>query len=300
MFASQIAACGHVIGRVGDGPLTKDPGGSLRAAWIIAATLSACTWTASRTGPPRELRCSEVGGNDCFLQIEGGSFHMGAQASNPSGPGYDPDARPEEGPVREIQVPSFWIQTSETTWPTWRMCVDAGVCPAEGPAPGAGATATYASGVTWREARAYCAWLGGRLPTEAEWEYAARGSEGRHFPWGEDPPCGLGTPIDRLAGLPQSSWTLIPGCTPATKHSAREWTPQGVRDMAWSQWEWVEDVYDASGYGGPTTAPPESAAMRVQRGGSWAVEDWREHRAAARGALPPDARVFDAGVRCAW
>lgn len=268
---------------------------------LVAAS---CGWLGgdSRGDPPPDRQCAVRQSYGCFRKIEGGTFRMGAQASDPAAPNHDPDARPEEGPVREVQLDTFWMQSTELPWGEWRDCVGAGKCPAESAVVGgAGSLSAFVAGVSWHEARTVCAFIGARLPTEAEWEYAARGTDGRRFPWGDDPPCALGTPHDRFAELPATAWTALPGCTSATKHSARESSAGDLHDMAWGHWEWTEDVYADDGYAHPpAAAPPEADVPRVMRGGSWAAEDWRDHRVAARSALPASTRSFDAGVRCAW
>jgi formylglycine-generating enzyme required for sulfatase activity len=143
------------------------------------------------------------------------------------------------------------------------------------------------SNLTWHEAQAVCRFLDARLPTEAEWAAAARGAQGRRFPWGDQVPCGLGTPEDRFAARPRDAWQTIPGCEDVQDPmSPRQPSPDNVRDLAWGHWEWVaDDLGDGA---------------RVQRGGAWTAEDGTGVRSATRVVTPGHTRTFDVGVRCAW
>lgn len=257
---------------------------------------------------------SEVSG--CFVRVEQGTFRMGAQATDPAAPGFDPAAKPDEAPTRMVHVSSFWIQREEVSAGAFQACVDKGGCKADQVLLDAPAS-TYtgpdplwhpANSVSWEGARQYCAWIGARLPTEAEWEYAARGTDGRRWPWGNDPGCG---PYPKDAGaLRHDKETTSMGQTGASltcvhrapNHYADHGPASafGLAFMGGNVWEWVADwhaPYDPAALDNPKG--PATGTEKVQRGGGWTSEDPNELRAAGRASVPPDQKFDDVGFRCA-
>ena len=219
-----------------------------------------------------------------LVYVPGGTFPMGSAED-------DPEAVPDELPQHAVRLDGFWIdQTEVTNGQFVRFLNDQGNSGEEGTPMivlDQGYTRVSPIGdqfvttdaaldwpvlmVTWHGAASYCEWVGGRLPTEAEWEYAARGPEGNLYPWGNAPPnCDLANYGDC------SRVAVRVGSRPA----GTSWC--GALDMAGNVWEWVNDWFGPySGQPQDNPSGPASGEIPVLRGGGWHSPRW-ELRAAYR------------------
>lgn len=196
-------------------------------------------------------------------------------------------------PARTVDISSFMIDATEVSW---AMFEDWGrVKLPEQITRYRTSDATAVVGVTWAEADSYCRSRGGRLPTEAEWERAARGSTGRMLAWGNALPVGDVVCADCGAGAPPQG----PG-TVGT--AAADRTPEGVMDLAGNVREWVQDWYSSSAYASAAPKNPEytqQSDTRVVRGGSW-FDPFSELVAFRRSSERPGRRDPRIGFRCAF
>ena len=216
-----------------------------------------------------------------MVTIPAGEFLMGS----PDGQG-EPDERPQRG----IYSSEFLIDKTEVTWRQLRKFTASSGSPLPR-APIWGTPDDFpAAFVLWDEAKAYCEWAGGRLPTEAEWEKAARGTDGRTYPWGDQWDSRRCNSISGGLHRPESVGSY-PGCV----------SPYGVLDMAGSMWEWCADWYGEAYYSESTPRNPKGPTvgrLRVMRGGAWMSQPiWV--RAAYRFKGSPTSRNADHGFRCA-
>jgi len=213
-----------------------------------------------------------------MVKIPEGTFIMGINQMKSE------DNKPEH----EIWLASFWIDIYEVTNIQYRGCVAAGVCNepedlrffdderfADHPV-------VYLS---WYDASDYCQWQKKRLPTEAEWEKAARGDEGNLYPWGDS------LYLDKLNANNQNMGTTPVGNYPAGA------SPYGVFDMAGNVWEWVEDWYEAYP-GSDFQSDLFGHKYKVVRGGSW-NHPAEDARSTQRDMAHPERAIRVVGFRCA-
>ena len=226
-------------------------------------------------------------GGAAMLQIPTGTTAMGCRTA-------DVECGPDQRPQHRVALDAFEIGQTEVTVSQYSRCVAAGHC-AE---PRLQSGCDYPQGsdhpmncVSWPEAAAYCAWLGARLPTEAEWEMAARGDTDRIYPWGNAPPS-----CDRAVMGFCAGGTQPVGSKPAGA------SPFGALDMCGNVWEWVADWYAPDYYAwSPRDDPrgPRSGTERVRRGGGWANAFLPPLRISYRAHAKPEERNIYVGFRCA-
>ncbi|MFV2044472.1 MAG: SUMF1/EgtB/PvdO family nonheme iron enzyme [Anaerolineales bacterium] len=231
-----------------------------------------------------------------------GEFSMGAGDS-------DPDASSNEKPEHTAFLDAFWLDQAEVTNRMYRQCVNAGACDSPARRSEFDQPDLTDHPVVWvsrRDAEDYCQWAGRRLPTEAEWEKAARGAEGRTFPWGSGAVAGH---LLNFADVNLNEEWADPSVDDGFEYSspvgnyAAGASPYGALDLAGNVWEWVSDWFDpqynldstADNPAGPASSP---AGTYTVRGGSF-LSDARNVRAAYRYGYSPDTSAADLGFRCA-
>ena len=237
--------------------------------------------------------------NLSMVYVPGGTFWMGSDEN-------DPLATAAELPQHAVTLNSYWMDRIEIPNAAYNQCVDAGVCkPSRYTSnPAYNGDSMPAVGISWQDAVDYCSWVGGRLPYEAEWEYAAKGEPGSRYPWGSE---FNGERVNFCDKNCEESWanrTVDDGfeeSAPVGSYPAgASWI--GALDMAGNVWEWVWDWY--SGYtGDDLTNPsgPETGTGKIIRGGCWANgEDGvrTTYRVDSGGEIKPTTRHSNIGFRC--
>jgi eukaryotic-like serine/threonine-protein kinase len=255
-------------------PLTK----GLRRSLVAGASLVLIAGIGAYTAIRKR-------GDSSMVRIGAGTVSIGAD-----------DGEPDERPLHEVRVDAFEIDRTEVTVAAYGACVAAGVCaPSEAFHERCN---THARGkdqdplncVTWSNAAAYCVWAGKRLPTEEEWEYAARGAHGGKYPWGNAPP-----ETRACWNKPKSS----DGTCKAGSHP-EDRSPFGVMDMGGSVSEWTATPYCPYPGGPPLSGVGAGckAGARVTRGGSWDLVDAWFLRSTYRDWVLERDRGYNLGFRC--
>ncbi len=243
-----------------------------------------------------------------MIHIPEGEYLMGSEAGETN-----------EAPAHTVTLDDYWLDQTEVTNAMYALCAAAGAC--EPPKE----TSSYTRPdyyddprygdypvihVDWSMAQVYCAWAGARLPTEAEWEKAARGEDGRFYPWGNDWDVQTRRRLN-FADInnPEATAELnaddgYRDTAPVGSYPAGR-SPFGIDDLAGNVWEWVSDWFDPNYYQhsladdpqGPDEAIPGSE-MKVLRGGSW-VASQTVFRTSNRNGLEPGQSSTSIGFRCA-
>ncbi len=296
--------------------------GKDNVAPAASSSASASAPIASAVVPPPEPTCPEG-----MTKIPGGKFFMGSD---------DKKDEKEERPAHQVTLEAYCMDTTEVTVAAYKACSDRGECkraPAEneweGITPFAHklydplcnirdpeAKASHPINcIDWELADAFCKASDKRLPSEAEWEYATRGSDGRKYPWGDDPPsdgqhlnaCGKECVAwGKKHYDPDAPLTAMYAADDGHVHTApagsfpKGASPFGLQDVVGNVWEWTGDWY-APYTPEPVTDPhgPETGTERVLRGGSWNGSDPAWVRPTYRFKLAPGLRSHGIGFRCA-
>ena len=252
-----------------------------------------------------KIKSGEAG----MVTIPAGSFKMGCVPS-------DSKCQKDEKPRHSVYLDSFQIDKIEVTVSQYKKCVDAGECKAAKTTTDkwakyynwnkSGRENHPINGVDWNDATNYCKWKGKRLPTEAEWEKAARGGTDSAYYWGNSSTnqCGYANGADESAKREFSDWTVSScddgyiGTSPAKSFKPNDY---GLYDMTGNVYEWCSDWYGESYYKDSPSKNPTGAtsgSSRVLRGGSWGY-DSRLLRASHRYCSYPDGGYYVCGFRCA-
>jgi formylglycine-generating enzyme required for sulfatase activity len=251
------------------------------ATEVPAAEPTAAVAAVAISGPQSGETMTWLDGST-LIYIPAGDFTMGDN-------GFD-------APAHTVTLDGYWIQQTTVTNQMYEQCVKAGGCAAPTQQLGGPVFSNpqFAShpvvGVSWSQAQAYCGWMQGSLPTEAQWEKAARGTNGNTYPWGSaNPSCDL------------LNYANCYGRTTSVTAYADGASMYGVLDMAGNVFEWIADWYDVNYYGqSPVTNPtgPQSGQYRVVRGSSFETATEQVASAIRRFDEQGDSRR-DTGFRCA-
>lgn len=246
--------------------------------------ISSPTETSVPVTPTLGIGSTRISDKDgmTLLYVTAGEFTMGSDTGSV-----------DEMPAHMVYLDSFWIDQTEVTNALYTLCVDHGSC--QTPRD----TDHFTNGgyaqhpvvyVSWNDANDYCSWADRRLPTEAEWEKAARGTEGLIYPWGNKAPDS--ELLNYNAEIMEST---------EVGNYPKGVSPYGAYDMLGNVWEWVNDWYGETFYQiSPASNPlgPDFGISRVHRGGSW-LDDINFIRSSKRDKGDPNYAYRNLGFRCA-
>jgi formylglycine-generating enzyme required for sulfatase activity len=253
-----LLGCGPDAGSNGDDD--DGAGGTNPSGGTAGATGGRSGSTGSGgSGANSGFECTSSASPGELVEVDSGDFVMGCD---------DDDCDDDERPMHTVALDAFEIERTEVTQDQYAACVSDGACDSPSCAWDCDQTELPATCLTFEQAKTYCEWAGRRLPTEAEWEKAARGEDGGKYPWGSDEPdCGL----VNMAGCGDE--TMPVGSLPDGA------SPYGALDMAGNVVEMVADWYDPEYYAeSPSENPtgPATGVRYVGRGGGCRSEaDWQ-------------------------
>ncbi len=272
-----------------DSRLLTAPALSANTIYILSISGIVYALKAPTTPPTFSIGSVEVSEKDGMklLYVPAGEFTMGNDNGDDN-----------EKPVHAVSLDAFWIDQTEVTNAMYALCVNDGKCDAPGSKESLTRPTYYGDAkynnypvifVDWDRAKTYCEWAGRRLPTEAEWEKAARGTEAFVYPWGNV------MPDKNLL-----NYRDVIGDTTEVGTYPKGASPYGALDMAGNVWEWVNDWFIPDYYkNSPKSNPlgPSAGPAHVLRGGSWNLNDDLV-RSTFRGRHPSEPNL-GIGFRCA-
>jgi formylglycine-generating enzyme required for sulfatase activity len=279
---------------------SQNPAASASAPMVLASAAP----PASASAPPKPA-CPEG-----MSVIPAGTFQMGST-----------EGSDDEKPVHEVKVEAYCMDTTEVTVSAYEACVKAGSCSADklneqfwdNKSQGVSEYCNWGKPekgthpincVDWTQATAYCGWAKKRLPTEEEWEYAAKGTDGRKYPWGNEAPGptllnACGSECKAMGAKKGQTWKTMydgddgwPSTAPVGSYKAGA-SPFGVLDLAGNVWEWTSSGYSKD------YSNSRADDRRVSRGGGWSFNVASGVRAADRSRVAPADRSVRLGFRCA-
>jgi len=237
-----------------------------------------------------------------MVLVPEGDFIMGCNYDE-----KDLECLPSTYPAHNVYLDSFYIDKNMVTYGEYNKCIKDGHCSEVFFGGGCNAYMPWnkdhpVNCVDYNQSKTFCEWQGKRLPTEAEWEKAARGTDGRIFPWGNElPNCNLAVMndqpfVDGEMGTGCGSGTTQPvGSKPAGA------SPYGVMDMSGNLWEWTQDWYQEDYFEhSPSKNPkgPDAGVFRVIKGSDWGMRTPRELVANLRFNYAPLGQGYLIGFRC--
>jgi formylglycine-generating enzyme required for sulfatase activity len=291
------------------------PGGSATPTYDFSPTAGPMA-TEAPTEAPLGIGSTMTGSDGMtLLYVPAGNFTMGSNADDALAEcqKFITDCQrswftPEE-PPHSVSLDAYWIDQTEVTNAMYAKCVSGGACKEPTDTSSNTNTSYYGNSqfdnypaifVDWNMANAYCSWAGRQLPSEAQWEKAARGTNGNIYPWGNTFDgtalnfCDVNCPYDTANKSFNDGHADV---SPVGNYLSGQ-SVYGAYDMAGNVWEWVNDWYDVYPGGDKSVSTDFGQTLRVLRGGSWYGDDGYFTRSAFRGRDNPAGASGYSGFRC--